>query len=157
MTSATATAAPTRLAPNDEVTINDYRYAGQVWVVERVKQVKAIIKPKGQPGHRGLDAPLSMLTKIEPGTTPVQPTMPTLTIQSLHSLFGVGNIVTLNSTFRTYEAGSIMIVTGINRSTINLDRLGGNRPGESGMRGGRDSVTKVDLADLPALLLAQQA
>lgn len=135
----------TTFAVNDLVTLNHPRYAGQVFVVDRVKQTKCIIKRQDMTGDRGLDAPMSMMVKYD-STTPPPPVRPTLTSMPALTM-GVGEVVRLLRPFRRNTTETLMVVTKINQTTVSLDLLGGPTKGTP-MRIGVSGVTKVDLADI---------
>lgn len=105
-TTATPSAAVTTipiLAVGDEVTINHPRYTGTTYVVAQVKRTKCIVRPKGQPAARGLDAPMTMLTKSTPGTGVASNP---LTVERIPLMtLTPGMVVRLNQPFRRNTAG----------------------------------------------------
>lgn len=136
------------LFERDDVTINDSRYAGQVFTVRKVKQSKAVIFVKGDPSDRGLDVPMTLLVKT--GTRSDGPLKVVDASVVVERSPQPGVVVRLVRGYKTYKTGDLCVVAKVNTSTTTVHRLGGDRPGERGVNFTPDCLKSVDLSEVLA-------
>lgn len=158
--SATITAMPLLFA-GDVVTVDPARFSGQAgveFVVHNPKRSNASIKVKGQPLSRGFNVDMSALIKtgetciadLAAANTASREAAAKVTAARVAVTPKTGAVVRLNRKFSTYAAADLMVVTKVNDTTVSLSRLGGDQPGERGMRIDPRGVTVVDLATILA-------
>jgi hypothetical protein len=143
MTAPVATA-PFRPRKDMQVTVNHPRYAGQVWVIEKVNPVNCALRPLNNPTGRGLNAPKEMLAE-HTGGTPALPTMLRPFVPEPRT--GLGTVVRIKKSYNQYTTTDLFTVISVNDRTLSLALLGG-REGDRYLRVGKHGVTEVNLADI---------
>ena len=129
-----------------QVTIDHANYRGTVWLVERVKYTKAIVRGADEATRarfpRGLDAPLTMLRPVD-GEAPPAPA-PAPYVPKPHR--ELGQLCRITRPFRHWTTSDLFVITAVNDKTVSFVRLGGE--GGRYMRTPHDGVTIVDPADV---------
>lgn len=137
----------TTLSAGDLVVIDNGRYTGQVFTVERVKTTKAIIRPHNELAKllspQGLNCPLAMLT-VSDGAPPP----PKVETYEPPVLLPLGTLVRLNRAFSDYTTETLMVVTSANLKTHSVAKLGGDQ--DRYLRVPVSGLTVVDVASVLA-------
>jgi hypothetical protein len=110
--------------------------AGCVFVVERVKYTKAIVRGADEATRkrypRGLDAPMTMLRPVDgEGSWPAPRNVEADSAQRLAELehkmqFELGVLVQLKRPYNSYTEEDVFVVTANNDKTVSVVKIGGD-------------------------------
>lgn len=151
------------LFTGDIVTIDPAHYSGQdgiEFVVHETKRSNASIKIKGQPLSRGFSAKMEALiptgehcmADIAVARDAAAEKAAEVRAARAAATPKCGAVVTLNQSYKTYLSTTLMSVVKVNDTTVALHRLGGDNPGERGVRIDPRGVTIVPMNEVAARL-----
>jgi len=116
------------------VTIDDDRYPGQVFRVDRIKVTKALIQPVNDAARgrwpNGVNVPMTMLAPFDGDPDDVLTTSPAaatmLADLERRTRFTLGVLVTLKRPYKHHTTADLFVVTNTSDKTVSVAKLGGD-------------------------------
>lgn len=146
----------TPLAVGQNVTIDDDRFPGQVYRVDRIKVTKALIQPVNAAARNrypgGVNVPMSMLVPFDGDPDAAVATTRRLDPDTLLAdlerkmRFEQGVLVRIDKAYDTYTPADLFVVTANNDKTVSIVKVGGD--GGRYLRWPHSGLTIVDPAEI---------